>query len=308
MQKVIERILNLLAFLLTAERPVTADEIRHTVAGYDRDNDAAFHRTFERDKAILRRLGIPIEREATDVFEVEFGYVVDHAAYGLDDPGLSDDERAALALAVQAVGFGGRPAGHEGLMKLGGAAGSLAGTQLGADIGSHGDSLDATFAAISERRILSFTYHGKARRIEPYGLVHRRGHWYVIGREATTDRTKVYRLDRAGAPTAGDQASAFVRPQGFNASEAVLDRPWETGEDDLVAHVAFDGDVAWIAQRELGPSVELVESSDGSLEARIGVNSPDAFIAWIVGFEDKAEILAPGELRDRFLDHVGGSM
>ena len=92
MQRVIERILNLLAFLLTVDRPVTADEIRHTVAGYDRDSDAAFHRTFERDKELLRNLGIPIEREATDVFEVEFGYVVDDRRYALEDPGLTDEE------------------------------------------------------------------------------------------------------------------------------------------------------------------------------------------------------------------------
>ena len=44
MQKVIERILNLLAYLLTVERPVTAGEIRMTVSGYDRKSDAAWHR------------------------------------------------------------------------------------------------------------------------------------------------------------------------------------------------------------------------------------------------------------------------
>ena len=39
MKNVIERILNLLAFLLTVNRPVTAEEIRSTVAGYDQAND-----------------------------------------------------------------------------------------------------------------------------------------------------------------------------------------------------------------------------------------------------------------------------
>ena len=175
MQKVIERILNLLAYLLTVDRPVTADEIRHTVAGYDRERDAAFHRTFERDKDLLRRLGIPIEREATDVFEVEFGYVVHDDRYALEDPGLTDEERTALALAVQAVGFGGRPSGQEALMKLGGAVGSLDGTELGADLGEQAETVAAAFAAISERRTLSFGYRDRDRRVRPYGLVHRRG-------------------------------------------------------------------------------------------------------------------------------------
>ena len=69
MKRVIERALNLLAFLLTASRPVTADEIRVPVAGYDQPNDEAFRRTFERDKELLRRLGIPLEMRPTDAWE-----------------------------------------------------------------------------------------------------------------------------------------------------------------------------------------------------------------------------------------------
>ena len=69
MKRVIERLLNLLAFLLTAGRPVSADEIRMTVAGYDQDNDEAFRRMFERDKDLLRNMGIPLELAPTDAWE-----------------------------------------------------------------------------------------------------------------------------------------------------------------------------------------------------------------------------------------------
>lgn len=70
MQRVVERILNLLAFLLTVNRAVTADEIRHTVAGYDQETDVAFRRTFERDKDLLRSLGVPLRLVFTDRWEV----------------------------------------------------------------------------------------------------------------------------------------------------------------------------------------------------------------------------------------------
>ena len=89
MNRVIERVLNLLAFLLTVGRPVTADEIRHTVAGYDQDTDEAFRRTFERDKDLLRQLGIPLRLAPTDAWEVEHGYVVPRDEYRLIDPGLT---------------------------------------------------------------------------------------------------------------------------------------------------------------------------------------------------------------------------
>ena len=42
-------------------------------------------------------------RQATDAFEVEYGYVVPEGGYELPDPGLTDEERAALWLAAQAV-------------------------------------------------------------------------------------------------------------------------------------------------------------------------------------------------------------
>ena len=111
MQKVIERILNLLAFLLTAERPVTADEIRMTVAGYDQDSDDAWRRMFERDKDVLRRLGIPLETRPTDAWGVEHGYTVPTAEYALEDPGLTDEERTSLWLAAKVVRLGGHASG-----------------------------------------------------------------------------------------------------------------------------------------------------------------------------------------------------
>lgn len=306
MQKVIERILNLLAFLLTVDRPVTANEIRHTVAGYDRDSDTAFHRTFERDKDLLRRLGIPIEREATDVFEVEFGYVVHDDRYALADPGLTDEERTALALAVQAVGFGGRPSGQEALMKLGGAVGSLDGTELGADLGDQADTVALAFAAISERRLLLFDYRDRSRRVQPYGLVHRRGRWYLVGEEVGDD-IKVFRLDRAESPKTGDRANAFTPPPHVNLADSVLRQPWDAGDDRTVAIVQFDEDVAWIAERELGSGVAIDRRSDGSILATVEVAAAEAFLGWLVGFEDRAEILEPESMRTRFLAMVEAS-
>jgi len=304
MQKVIERILNLLAYLLTAERPVTADEIRNTVAGYDRDNDSAFHRTFERDKDLLRRLGIPIEREATDGFEVEFGYVVHDDRYALEDPGLTDEERTALALAVQAVGFGGRPSGQEALMKLGGVVGSLEGTQLGADLGERADTVAEAFLAVSERRMLTFAYRGSSRTIRPYGIVHRRGHWYLVGSVADDDGVRVYRLDRAADLELGHRKGAFKPPIGLDPASEVLHHPWDAGDGADVATVLFDEEVAWIAERELGSRAAITRREDGSIEAEMEIAAPEAFLGWLVGFEDQAELIAPPEMRRRFVSYV----
>lgn len=306
MQRVIERALNLLALLLTASRPVTVGEIRVTVAGYDQPNDEAFRRTFERDKDLLRRLGIPLEMRPTDAWEVEFGYVVPDEAYALDDPGLSDDERTALLLAVQAVRFGGQVAGPDAILKLGGAAVGGGGEPLGADLGTSADLLAAAFSAVADRRTLRFGYRGRDRTVYPYGLVHKLGHWYVVGPEAGGDVVKAFRIDRAAEVVAGKRPGVFERPPLFRAADQVPEEPWAAGTDPVPARVRFDPDVAWIAERQLGAGSTVTRDPDGGIEAVIPVASAPAFLGWLVGFEASAELVDPPELRERFLALVGG--
>ena len=57
----LERLLNLTAALLNASRPLTAQDIAEQVPGYpDPGDKATFRRAFERDKEVLRDMGIPV--------------------------------------------------------------------------------------------------------------------------------------------------------------------------------------------------------------------------------------------------------
>jgi proteasome accessory factor B len=300
MRRVIERLLNLLAFLLTAERPVTAEEIRVTVAGYANESDEAFHRMFERDKALLRRMGIPLELRATDGWEVEYGYALQPDEYQLPDPDLNDEERAALWLAAQVVRLGGQPAGPDALLKLGGLTMAGGGEPLAADLGLETGDLETAFHAATERRELSFDYHGRTRTVQPMGILHQRGHWYLVAFEAGVQRS--FRVDKAARLVLGERAGAFTRPKGFRLRDAVPVEPWAIGEADVVARVLFDPDAAWWARRQLTGGV--TELDDGSLEATVTVANPDAFIGWLLSFEDKAEIVEPPELRAMLIERV----
>lgn len=302
MNRVIERILNLLAFLLTASRPVSAEEIRYTVAGYDQETDEAFRRTFERDKDLLRNLGVPVRLEHTDAWEVDQGYVVSPDEYALEDPGLTDDERTALWIAATMVRLGGQAAGPSAIFKLGGAPAIAAGEPLAADLGTEGDTLASIFDAASSRRMLTFEYHGKKRVVAPYGLAHRSGHWYSVGH--TPDGTRVFRVDRMNSVAAGDAPDAFERPSGFRLQDELPDAPWTAGDEALIVEVRFDAEVAWWARRQLTSAATVVEADDGAITARFPVAQVDAFIGWMVSFDDHAEIIGPPEVRSRFVEHV----
>ena len=54
----LERLVNLVAALIDTPRPLTREEIHQRIEGYSDDADA-FRRNFERDKDLLRQMGLP---------------------------------------------------------------------------------------------------------------------------------------------------------------------------------------------------------------------------------------------------------
>jgi proteasome accessory factor B len=301
MRNVVERVLNTLIYLLESPSPVTAEDIRRTVPGYSPDSDDAFHRMFERDKDLLRQLGIPLKLMPLDAWEVDYGYKVDPDEYAMEDPGLTTEERAALSLAASMVQVGGSHFGLDGLRKLGGAERGIAFEPFGADLGAEGDLLGAIFDAVVQRSPLEFSYRGNQRSIDPYGVAFRRGHWYLVG--GGPDGERIFRIDRMSSVLAGDPGS-FRRPEGFDPKAVLQAQPWETGADDAVeAVVMFDEDVAWWASRTIG-----VEYTDGALEVKVPVSNRDAFIGWILSFGPSAEIVSPPELRAELVSRVEAAL
>lgn len=302
MQAVVERVLNLLIYLLESPRPVTADEVRATVLGYDSKSDDAFHRMFERDKDVLRRLGVPLKMEALDAWEIDYGYNIDPEEYAIPDPGLTQEERVALSLAARMVRLGGSHAGLDALIKLGGIERSVGLEPIGADLGAEAETLGSLFAAITERRVVTFSYRATQRRLEPYGMAHRRGHWYVVG--GTDQGERLYRIDRIETLEVGDNPAAFEKPRGFDVRKVMDTHPWETGGgDEVEAKVRFDSDVAWWAARTL-----RIPEPQGDLTTTVPVANRDAFIGWILSFGDSAEVLGPTELREEIRSRVEAAL
>jgi predicted DNA-binding transcriptional regulator YafY len=298
MQNVVERVLNLLIYLLESPAPVTADDVRNTVSGYDDQTDEAFHRMFERDKEVLRRLGVPLKRQALDAWEVDFGYSVDPEEYAVEDPGLTQEERVALSVAARMVRVGGGHVGVDALLKLGGVERGGGLEPIGADLGATASDLGDLFTSVTERRTIEFDYRGKRRALRPYGIAHRRGHWYLVGR--AEDGERVYRVDRVSNLRLGEEVDSFPKPRGFDVRRVLDELPWETGgEGKIEAEVTFEADVAWWAARTLG-----LPEADGLLRASVPVANPDAFIGWVLSFGESAEVISPAALRDEVRSRV----
>jgi predicted DNA-binding transcriptional regulator YafY len=302
MQNVVERVLNLLIYLLESPTPVTSNNVRNTVHGYADQSDDAFHRMFERDKSVLRRLGVPLKMEAVDAWEIDDGYTVDPDEYAIPDPRLNQEERLALSVAARMVRLGGTEAGVGAIIKLGGMERGDGLEPLGADLGEGAEMLGELFGAISERRKVGFTYRGHLRRVEPYGIAHRRGHWYLVGKSPEGER--MYRVDRIESLEVEDTADAFKKPKGFDVRKAVDNQPWEAGTDPAVTtEIRFDAEVAWWAARSLG-----LPEPEAELTATVEVANRDAFVGWVLSFGTSAEVLDPPEMREAVADRVTATL
>ncbi|NNC93896.1 MAG: WYL domain-containing protein, partial [Acidimicrobiia bacterium] len=160
------------------------------------------------------------------------------------------------------------------------------------------------FTAVVEHRIADFTYRDTARAFKAYGLVHRRGHWYLVG-ALLNDDIRAFRVDRISNLSLRDDAGAYARPPEFDVNRSIPDAPWEAGPEELTAEVVFDTEVAWWARRELSVNAEITEEADGGIRATLPVAHVDAFIGWMLGFVDQAEVIGPPEVRQRLLARVG---
>src|SRR5689334_5165579 len=96
-----ERLVNLVICLLSTRQFLTAERIRDAVPGYDGPDgttagDEAFKRMFERDKAELRDLGIPLETGRNSSFDTDEGYRIRRGDYELPEIEFDAAEAAAV--------------------------------------------------------------------------------------------------------------------------------------------------------------------------------------------------------------------
>ena len=97
-----ERILNLTICLLVSDRYLPKSRIREAVEGYHDLSDAAFERTFERDKDELRALGVPIEVGSFDpLFDDEPGYRIRPTEFQLPAIDLDAEEASVVGVAAR---------------------------------------------------------------------------------------------------------------------------------------------------------------------------------------------------------------
>jgi proteasome accessory factor B len=300
----LERLLKLVILLLDTSRPLTFSDIRDKLPAYAQEDVSAAKRMFERDKDVLRELGIPVELAPTDVWDVEEGYLIPKDRYYLPEIEFTPEELSALYVAAHTLGADDEAEQAVRKLQAGAGEGILAGLPQGpvaAGPDVPGTRLGQVARAIEDRRSIRFRYRpatGRAgrRHVDPYALVTRAGQWYVVGLDRDRGEVRSFRMSRfLSEVTVGGAASD--PPEGFDAREHLKHGPWGVGEPEVEARVAFSPEVGWWAVRGVEQARQLGERADGWVEVALPAARGDSFVSWALTFGPDAEVLAPSELR-----------
>jgi proteasome accessory factor B len=300
-----ERIMNLAICLLMSRRYVDKARIREVVEGYHGLSDAAFERTFERDKDELRGLGVPVATGSNDVFfPDEVGYRIEREDFELPAIEFTPAETAALGLAAT-VWESATQAGQatSALAKLRAAGVDPDPSRLAAlapTIGAREPAFASIWAAYADHAPISFSYRGELRRVEPWTMISRRGSWYLYGRDRDRQDARMFKLSRVDAPATriGKPGSYAIPPDGL---DAVTDR-LEPAEADETAVVAIRTGRANDLRRR---AVEVDrEAPHGLVAYQVSYARTGDFVGELCAHGADVLVLSPPALREAVISQL----
>jgi len=327
MQKA-QRLLDLAAFLLRAAEPVSWREIQEQFPeDYGGSSGEASIRKFERDKAELLELGIPVRYVVGDE-DLAAGYLIEKDEFYLPDLKLEPGDLALLYLAGSAALAKGafpyvRDLAHA-LNKLSfaarapGASEAAAVAALRLSAGEEPEEgpanvarwLEALSQALAHKKRVHLVYAGAERRgrterdVDPYGLHQSGGAWFLSGWCHLRQDLRTFHLGRIVSLVvnpAAPRTPDFKVQKDFSLAATATREPWEYRVHAPVrCRIRLEPPVTPEAQGSFGPRARVKEKG-GAVEVEVLATNGEALIRHVLSL-DRAEIAAPRSLRDRARD------
>lgn len=291
-----ERILNLLALLSASPRPLTLEQISQLMKGQYADGKEGRRTQFERDKRSLRDMGVPISHVTLPGSDAgKAAYFIDKGGYGdlyvsLDPEDLSVLQQAAAMVQIH------QPWGKEAVLRLGGGATEPAAPMV-ANVPLDDRVLPDLWTAVRRQCVASFTYGGKVRTVQPYGLISRNGAWYLTGHDSGRADTVVFRVDRIASSVALGEPGGFERPDGFSVADAMPADPKMFEGAGETCMVRISPTLAQTVVREVGEDAVRSRDEDGAVVVEVPCGHRPAFRTWLFAMVDRAEVVSPPAIR-----------
>src|SRR5574338_630896 len=285
-----KRLLDLVMILLRARTPVTYRDSREQFPAYPTLNVEAGLRAFERDKADLLDLGVPIRYGTPDEDDSleDGGYVIDLKRFKMPEVRLTRDETSALVLAASVAHA--MPGGAYPKIV------DLALKKLAFDLPELPDTpsefprpannaptvlvhfpekkqaparpelaeIYATLEAATRfRKRVTMKYQAatngmvSTRELDPYAMVYREGAWLVVGWCHLRKEIRSFRVDRIreAVMAAKPKSPDFERPADFDVKDYATRSPWTfTSEPPEEVQLSLSAEAVEVANEDFGPT------------------------------------------------------
>ncbi|HEY1558046.1 MAG TPA: WYL domain-containing protein [Kofleriaceae bacterium] len=337
-----KRLLDVVMILLRARTPVTYRDIREQFPAYQTLNVEAGLRAFERDKADLLELGVPIRYVTPDEDDSleDGGYVIDLKRFKMPEVRLTPDEISALVLAASvahAMPGGAYPKIVDlALKKLAFDLPELPDTPTEFPRPAHNaptvlvhfpersaparPELGEIYATLEHatrlRKRVTLTYQTAAtgmvsrRDLDPYAMVYREGAWLVVGWCHLRKEIRSFRVDRIheAVMAAKPKSPDFERPADFDVKAYATRSPWTfTSELPEEVQLALSAEAAEIANEDFGPTA--VKRVDHNLTfITFDCTNPEFAATRVLAAKGAIRVLRGDKLRARIaaeLDAIG---
>jgi proteasome accessory factor B len=302
-----ERLVNLVLCLLSTRQYLPAEHIRSIVSGYaGAPSDEAFFRMFERDKAELRDLGVPLETGRSPGMEAGEGYRIARRDYELPDIDLEPDEAAAVALAARlwdSPELAGAARGA--LLKL-----RAAGVDVDAEpptaveprVRASEPALTPLISAVQAGQAVTFAHRRHPaqdpvrRSLEPWGVVSWRGRWYVVGHDRDREATRCFRVSRiVGEVRATGPPGAVLRPEETDLLQIVAGSAEPRPGSHRARLWLADGRAQGLRRQATVLGRLAVDGVDGDL-VQCELPALDVAARWVAGHGPDAVVVEPAVL------------
>jgi proteasome accessory factor B len=334
-----KRLLDLVMILLRARTPVTYRDIREQFPAYQTLNVEAGLRAFERDKADLLDLGVPIRYVTPDEDDSleDGGYVIDLKRFKMPEVRLTPDEISALVLAASVAHAmpGGaypkivdlalkklafdlpelpdtptefpRPANNAPTVLV-----HFPETKVAPARTELGEIYATLEAATRLRKRVTMKYQAatngmvSTRELDPYAMVYREGAWLVIGWCHLRKEIRSFRVDRiheaemAPKPKSPD----FERPADFDVKDYATRSPWTfTSEPPEEVQLALSAEAAEVANEDFGPTAVKRVDGDRTL-ITFDCANPEFAVSRVLAAKGAIQVMRGDRLRARIAEEL----
>ncbi len=317
-----ERLLDLITYLLNVREPVSWQDIKnHFPEDYARGVEESNQRKFERDKAELISLGIPIEYQSGPHRKAE-GYFIEKEKFFLPEIEFTPQESSLLMLSAGAVlennSFPYRDQLESALQKIISIQDKIQRPppeiaitySPGGKPRSRSAWIHDIQEALDRRKTLEIVYHAfttgetTRRKVDPFGLIFRGGNWTLVSWDHLRKDIRSFVLTRIRKLTINGRRPAtpdYEIPKNFSLKRYQNQQQWE-----LYFHEPIRVTLRVSRHRlpELLPQLALAERRTEQT-FRLDVTNRSGLVSWVLSHKTDVQILEPPEIRQEIRQVLG---